>query len=380
MSKEFNVAALKCADYDEGRVYEAVKRAVDLLGGISAFASGGERILVKPNLLAAKPAEAAVTTHPAVVGAVIRLVKEAGATPVVGDSPGIGSAAKIAEKCGIMEVCARAGVEFIELTELVHVENPGGHTFKRLEVAREALDADGIINLPKLKTHAQMLLTLGVKNLFGCVPGKRKPQWHLSAGVDTSHFAAMILDLHDMLAPRLTVMDGIVAMEGNGPGSGDPRPLGVVYASASTLAMDAVITESLGVDPADVPILRVALRRGEAAAAAANVTLLGAGREDLTVRSFSLPPQGRLNFASHLPYFIDRRLRKALTSRPHVDRKACTLCNICVEVCPARVMDRTDRITIDYDSCIRCYCCQEMCPHGAIESREGWLKKVLPGL
>ncbi|HKJ89380.1 MAG TPA: DUF362 domain-containing protein, partial [Gammaproteobacteria bacterium] len=324
--------------------------------------------------------EAAVTTHPAVVEAAIILVKEAGGVPVVGDSPGIGSAVKIAERCGVMEACRRTGAGFMELTDLVVVENPGGHTFKRLEVAREALEVDGIINLPKLKTHAQMMLTLGVKNLFGCVPGKRKPQWHLSAGVDNLHFAGMLLDLHDMLSPRLTIMDGITGMEGNGPGSGDPVDLGLIFASPDAVAMDAVITRALGADNRDVPILRCSGIRGEARCDPDNAGVLGLTRDELRVRGFDFPPQVHLNFASRLPYFLDRRLRKALTSRPHVEDRACTLCNVCVEVCPARVMTNEGRIKIDFDACIRCYCCQEMCPRGAISSKEGWLKRLVPGL
>ncbi|MEK7773320.1 MAG: DUF362 domain-containing protein, partial [Deltaproteobacteria bacterium] len=150
------VAITKCADYNGADVYSAVKKTIDLLGGIKRFVKQGDLILIKPNLLAAKPSEAAVTTHPSVVKAVIELVKEAGATPVVGDSPGIGNARKIAEKCGIMQACTETDTEFMELKELITVENPLGHTFKRLEVAREALDVDGIVNLPKLKTHAQM--------------------------------------------------------------------------------------------------------------------------------------------------------------------------------------------------------------------------------
>jgi uncharacterized protein (DUF362 family)/NAD-dependent dihydropyrimidine dehydrogenase PreA subunit len=374
------VAALECREYIDEQVHSTVRAAIDLLGGIKSFVRPGERILIKPNLLAGKPAEAAVTTHPSVVGAVIRLVKEAGGTPVVGDSPGIGSALKIAEKCGIAEACDREGAELIELKTLVKVENPAGHTFKRLEVAEEALKADGIINVAKLKTHAQMFLTLGVKNLFGCVPGKRKPQWHLSAGVDNGHFAGMLLDLHNLLAPRLTVMDGVVAMEGNGPGSGDPRALGLIFASGSAVAMDAVITEILGARARDVPILRTALEWGIPEADFSEVELLGLGIEDMRVTGFDFPPQLHVNFAAKLPYFIDRRLRKTLTSRPHVDRAACTLCGICVEVCPAEVMTKTDRITINYDSCIRCYCCQEMCPEGAIASREGLVKRLLPGM
>ncbi|MEK7774104.1 MAG: DUF362 domain-containing protein [Deltaproteobacteria bacterium] len=373
------VAITRCADYNGADVYSAVKKTIDLLGGIKRFVKEGETILIKPNLLAAKPSEAAVTTHPSVVKSVIELVREAGATPVVGDSPGMGSARRIAEKCGIMQVCTETGTKFMELKELITVENPSGHTFRRLDVAREALDVDGIVNLPKLKTHAQMYLTLGVKNLFGCVPGKRKPQWHLSAGVDSLYFAGMLLDLYLFLKPRLTVIDGIVGMEGNGPGNGDPRALGLVIGGANAVAIDTVIAEILGTEADKVPVLKAAKRLGIKGSDIAGITVLGERIEDARVTGFRFPPLSSVNFASRLPYPLDRSLRKALTSRPHIDTRKCTLCNACVTVCPAEVMSKSNRITIDYDNCIRCYCCQEICPHGAITPKEGWLKKIIPG-
>jgi uncharacterized protein (DUF362 family)/Pyruvate/2-oxoacid:ferredoxin oxidoreductase delta subunit len=373
-----SVAILKCRGYARTDVYSTVKEAVELLGGIERFVKPGERILLKPNLLAPKDPGAAVTTHPAIVEAAIRLVSEAGATPVVGDSPGLGSARKNADKAGVLDVCRATATEFVEFKEAVAVENTGGLTFKRLEIAREALEVDGIINLAKLKTHAQMYLTLGVKNLFGCVPGKRKPQWHLAAGVDSLYFASMILDLYLYLKPRLTIMDGIVGMEGNGPASGDPVDLGLVFAGADAVAMDMVITEVLGAAPELVPILKAAMGRG--IEGLKNIEVVGETIEDVRVAGFRFPPVVSVNFADRLPYFIDRRIRKALTSRPHVNDCMCTLCNMCVEVCPTEVMAKTDRISIDYDSCIRCYCCQEMCPEGAISSREGWLKRIIPGL
>lgn len=374
------VAISKCEHYSFERVFEAVRRSVDLLGGMHMYVKKGERILIKPNLLAAKPAEAAVTTHPMVVKAVIRLVKEAGANPFVGDSPGIGSALKIAERCGVLDVCKEEGVELAELKTLVLAENPLGHTFKRLEVADEALKADGIINLPKLKTHAQMHLTMGVKNLFGCVPGKTKPQWHLSAGVDSRDFAGMLIDLYFFLNPRLTVMDAVIGMEGNGPGSGDPRALGFLMAAVDCIAMDTVACGLLGGRPHDVPILRAAARRGLKQVEAANISTVGVNPDEVRVDGFRFPPLSSVNFAHRLPYFIDKRLRKALTSRPHINDKACTMCSVCVNVCPAGIMTNERRIEIDYDRCIRCYCCQEMCPQGAITARQGWLKRIIPGM
>lgn len=380
------VAIKICRNYNEEKVYDAIKASVDLVGGIKRFVKRGERILLKPNLLVARPASAAVTTHPFVVKAMIRLVKEAGGTPVVGDSPAIGSAKKIAEKCGILDVCLETGTELVEFKDAVVHENRDGHTFKRLEVAKEALEADGIINLPKLKTHAQMHLTLGVKNIFGCIPGKRKPQWHFAAGTNAVHFGDMILDLYLFLRPRLTVLDGIVAMEGNGPSNGAPRELGLVFASADAIAMDAVVAMVLGCRPHDLPILAAASRRSIKEADPANVETVGEDLKDVRVRAFCLPPLMSVNFTARLPYFIDRHLRKAITGRPHIRHAKCTQCSICVSVCPPSIMSKTGntgktkRIEIDYDRCIRCYCCQEVCPEGAITTKEGWLKRIIPGI
>ncbi len=374
------VAILRCSDYLEDEVYRTVEKAVDLLGGIDRFAAGGERILLKPNLLTAKPPEAAATTHPAVVKALIRLVKKAGATPVVGDSPGMGSVFRNADKAGILEACRELDCEFVDLKTTVSVENPGGKIFKRLEVAKEALDVDGIINLPKLKTHAQMLLTLGVKNVFGCVPGKLKPQWHLSAGINHSSFAGMLLDLYLFLRPRLTVMDGIVGMEGNGPGSGDPVRLGLILAAKNSIAMDRVIAEIVGARWHDVPLLREAARQGRGPVDLSDIKVSGEDIEDVRAQRFKLPPLATTNFAERFPDFIEKRLRKALTTRPHIDTQTCTLCGMCVDICPAGVMEKGKKINIDYSGCIRCYCCQEVCPDSAISMKEGWLKRILPGL
>jgi len=374
------VSLKKCAGYDNDEVLKSVREALVPLGGMSSFVSGGERILIKPNLLAAKSAEAAVTTHPSVIRALIRLVREAGATPFVGDSPAIGKPSQVAKKSGIFKVCEEEGVEFIGFNEAVEVENPQGHIFKRLTLARAAVDADGIINAPKLKTHAQVLLTMGVKNIFGCVPGKRKPQWHLSAGVDTLYFADMILDLYLFMKPRLTVMDAVTAMEGNGPASGDPRDMGLIAASKDALALDAVCAHILGVPSEDVPILTAALKRGLEAADYGHTTVLGDEADLFKVKDFKLPPLVHTRFTEGLPYFIGSRLRKSLTVRPHIVKSKCTLCDLCVGVCPARIMESSRKITIDYDKCIRCFCCQEMCPNEAITSKAGWLKKIIPGL
>lgn len=373
---EPNVVIKKCNDYVNEEVYKTIKESVDLLGGIGSFVKKGERILLKPNLLSAKPPEAAVTTHPAVVRSVIKLVKEVGAIPVVGDSPGIGSAIKVSQKCGIAAVAKELDVEVIDLANSVSIENPFGKTFKRLEIAKEAVEVNGIINLPKLKTHAQMFLTLGVKNLFGCVVGARKPQWHMAAGVNGDAFARMLVDTYLFLKPRLTIIDGIVGLEGNGPGSaGDPRKLGLIFASADCIALDRVITEVLGAKANDLITTKVAEEDETGITDIDEINILGEEIDDVRVRDFKFPPLVGVEFK--LPFSLHNHLRKPLTARPLIDDKECTLCNMCVDICPPGIMTKTDRINIDYDKCIRCFCCLEICPEGAISVKDGWLKRVL---
>jgi len=336
------------------------------------------RAVLKPNLVTARLHDGLACTHPEFVAAVAEWFLDHGAKVSVGDSPAFGTAKGVMAACAITSALKKLPVKFVDFDKPVSVSLPSDFT---VGIDRTALETDMLINLPKLKTHAQMYLTLGVKNLFGCIPGKRKLQWHLAAGDDTAAFASMLLDLHDLLGPRLTVIDGVVAMEGNGPGSGDPRSLGLILASKDAIALDGTIAEILGARPEDLPVLRVAAARAEAAGLEPTETIVkGEPVADVKVEGFRFPPLVSVDFAAVLPYFIGKRVKKALTSRPHVDAEACALCNVCVSICPAVAMERQNRIVIDYDRCIRCYCCQESCPRGAITAREGWLKRLIPGL
>ncbi len=376
----FDVAIRKCSDYDNKNVYRAVKDAVDLVGGMGEFVKKGERILLKPNLLAPKTVSHAVTTNPSIVRAVVGLVREAGAVPVVGDSPALSTAAKVAAKCGIMDVLKDLDVELVELSTPVEVDNPGAVTFRRLELAKEALEVDGIINLPKLKTHAQMFMTMGVKNIFGCVAGKRKAQWHLTAGVDTDYFAEMLLDLYLFMRPRLTIMDAIISMEGNGPAGGDARETKFVAAASEAIALDRVMVEIVGTRVEDVPVMKMAKKRELPCTDLSNINVLGEDLSDLQVRDFKFPPLISANLTAFLPKVMDRHLRKAMTSRPVIDPDRCKRCDLCARICPADKIEDKGKMIIDPDGCIRCYCCQEICPWGAITVKEGWLKKIIPGL
>jgi uncharacterized protein (DUF362 family)/Pyruvate/2-oxoacid:ferredoxin oxidoreductase delta subunit len=364
-----DVSIVRCADYDSGRVLGALRRAVDLLGGIGAFVKPGERVLIKPNLLKASPAAEAVTTHPEIIRAVIRLVRETGAQALVGDSPGFGELRRVCEASGVLDVIEEEGAVLAELDEVVQVKNHG--QFHRYEIARAVHEADVVINLPKLKTHGMMTVTGAVKNLFGCIPGKRKVQWHFNAGVNRGAFARMLVELCALIKPRLTIMDAVVGMEGNGPGSGDPRDIGLVLAGQDPVALDVVSGTIVGADPALLYIVRAAAEAGTGETRLDRITIHGEPLADVIVEGFRLPPQQHLEW--RLPEWARRLLKDALTTRPVIDHSQCIRCGICQGHCPqGAIGDAGKRLEIRYRDCIRCFCCQEFCPRGAITVGRGW--------
>lgn len=258
------VAIVRCEDYDRARVGEAAARLLELLGGAARFARPGERLLLKPNLLKAAPPASAVATHPEVLRAVIGTLR-AGAPDVklrVGDSPAWGSFASAAEAAGLAQVCRETGAALVPFAKGVKTPNPGGQVYDHLVIAREALDRDGLINLPKLKTHGQLYMTGAVKNLFGCVAGKRKAWWHFKAGNYQDYFPLMLVETARLLGARLHILDAVLAMEGNGPASGRPRPVGLLLASEDPVALDRVAAEAAGLDPSRVRTLEAARALG----------------------------------------------------------------------------------------------------------------------
>ncbi len=360
--------------YERQAVRNGVVRLLAPLGGIEAFVRPGERVLLKPNMLAAKAPEKAVTTHPELLRAVIELVQEAGGIPLVGDSPGIGGMRKVAEKSGMLRVVEESGAELAEFCEPLEVAGSG--MFKRLALARPYLEADRVINLPKLKTHEMMTITCGVKNLFGAVVGTGKAAWHLKAGADRELFARMLLEIYLLRQPDLTIVDAITAMEGNGPGSGDPRQVGLLLAGDNALAVDLIAADILGIPEKLRYVERVALKLRIAGADRATVETVGLPLEEARVAGFRLPHLSDVQFG--LPVFLKNRLRHYLTSRPVANPELCRLCGICRDACPPRAIEIGDgKLRFDYHRCIRCFCCRELCPDGALDVKEGTLLHLI---
>jgi uncharacterized protein (DUF362 family)/Pyruvate/2-oxoacid:ferredoxin oxidoreductase delta subunit len=320
----------------------------------------GSRVLIKPNMLSAARPEDAILTHPQVIRAAVEYVLQKGARVQVSDSPAIGSFEKILKQNGTTDALQGLDVTCVPFKDILEVDI--GKPYGRIEIARDAMEADVIISLPKLKTHSQMLLTLAVKNMFGCIVGFKKSQWHLRAGVDTLAFASLLVAIHQAVQPTVSIMDGIVALEGEGPGKrGIPRKIGILMGSDNSFALDMAVCQMIGVPHRNMPMLKVAQDN----------QLLPSLEIDGTlpqVSNFQLPGAENLIFG---PVFFQNFLRRHTLAKPVCDQPLCKLCSKCWTICPAQaIAETTDKIEFDYGKCIRCYCCIEVCPYGALHSQE----------
>jgi uncharacterized protein (DUF362 family)/Pyruvate/2-oxoacid:ferredoxin oxidoreductase delta subunit len=342
-----------------------------LASGEAPIIDAGTRVLIKPNFLAPAAPGRAVTTHPLIVRAAAEFALARGARVQISDSPAIGNFPKLLKKGGYDEMLKGLEVTFkpFENTIAVNVGEP----FGSIDIAKDAMEADVVINLAKLKTHTQMMLTLGVKNLFGCIVGLKKPEWHMRTGVDRRMFGRLIVGIFEAVAPGYTIIDGILAMEGQGPGkSGTPRELGLLMGGKNAHAVDHVVCLQVGLDPVILETQRNARTLG---IYDGKVHING----DLNIlNDFQFPELGSLAMG---PDFLGRLTRKYVIQQPVPDNNDCKLCGECWKYCPAQAIAYTDRgIAINTDTCIRCYCCIEVCPHAAIRAKKPLVGRVLNGL
>ncbi|MBR5369207.1 MAG: DUF362 domain-containing protein [Lachnospiraceae bacterium] len=382
-NKKSRVVVIPCNTYDEEKVYECLKCGLDELGGIGRFIKPEEKVLVKLNLLSAAQPERAVTTHPSVTKAVLRLLNEAGCADVkYGDSPGYGTCESALRMLGIDEECF--GARMTPMSEAEHVDFSEGMTCKEFDFCKEIVESDAIINVCKMKTHALERITGAVKNVYGFICGYRKAAGHVKFP-NATVFARMLADIHRCTKPRLHIMDGIVAMEGNGPGSGTPTPMNVLIVSDDPVAVDTVFCYIVNLDPEIIPTNSQGMRMGIGTdnEDEIEIVLCGDGeprtvsKDELFEKygnaSFDVPrgkPRG--TFLMRYSGFMTK-----LARRPMIDKSKCVKCGICVNHCPVpgKAVDfkngKDNPPVYDYKKCIRCYCCQEMCPKHAISARHG---------
>lgn len=378
-----DVVITPCGSYGHETVRAALERALAPLGGLD-WAGPGMRIAVKVNLVSGVEPEKAATTHPALLCALAELLAERGAEVVAGDSPGglyhaaLVNRAYAAAGLGAVErYGGRLNQDFTER----EASFPEGRVCRSFRYTGWLDGADAVIDLCKLKTHGMMGMTCGAKNMFGAVPGTVKPEYHFRYP-DTMDFARMIVDLDEYFKPRLTIVDAVECMEGNGPGGGTPRHMGAVLASDSPHKADLLCAKLIGLGPEGVPTLKAAAERG----------LISSSAEELTVEgdaaAFAIPDfklaraaaghlfqgdgtslRGRLKGAA---------IKRLLAQRPGLEGEKCVGCGKCREVCPAdAIVMRGGKPRIHRKKCIRCFCCQEFCPKSALVVRRTAAAKLL---
>lgn len=388
MSKHI-VALVPLDSYDQPRVNEAVRQGIALLGGIGQFIRKDEKILLKPNLLGKAIPEKAITTHPNLFEAVAQLLVDEGYLNIkYGDSPGnpATTADKAAQACGIAQAAQRLGVSKADFDSGSVVHFPQGRRAKSFYLCKGVQEADAYINVCKMKTHALERITGAVKNQYGCICGVNKATGHAQYP-NSEVFAEMLCDLNLCVKPRLHVMDGVVAMEGNGPSSGTPTAMNVLLFSADPVALDSVFAALVHLDPATVPTCVSGQESGLGVMDHDQITVLTPdgeitpaqaaekyGKPDFDVFRGTMKKGLLFKVMPLLPF---------LQHRPKADMRKCIGCGICEEACPvpgkAVHSGKGQKAKYDYSKCIRCYCCQEMCPAKAIEVYRSPLNRLLGG-
>lgn len=367
------ISVVPCAGYGEKNCEDALESALSAIDGLG-WVQPGMVVGIKANLVSMLKPEDAATTHPALICALTRMLRHRGAEVVVGDSPG-----GLYTQLYVDRVYAATGMREAETAgaRLNHdfgcseARFPEAVKAKRFEYTAWLDGCDGIINFCKLKTHGMMGMSAAVKNMFGAVPGTRKPEMHYLFP-EADDFADMLVDLNEYFRPRLCIVDAVTGMEGNGPTSGTPRDFGCVIAGASPYEVDMACAEIISIPEDAAPTLTAARQRGlapEKCQVAGDISAFV--RHDV-----ELPPKRDVRFMAGTP--VGKALSAFLSAKPVLKRNICTGCRKCQRVCPADAIEmRGNRPAIDRRKCIRCFCCQEFCPNAAMISRRPIVARLL---
>ncbi|TFH18351.1 MAG: DUF362 domain-containing protein [Lentisphaerales bacterium] len=369
------VALVAADDYSRKTIGVALPRLLQHLGGLKSFVKSGQTVLLKPNLLTAREPEKAVTTHPELVRGLIRMVKELGGKPVVADSPAnVMKIESVWEKTGFLAMCREEDVP------LLCLEKEGSIPFTvdgfSFSVASPVLNADLVINLPKVKTHLLTILTGAVKNTYGTIPGFQKTGLHKSYPTPRE-FGRLLAALYSKVRPGLAIADGIVGMEGEGPSGGRPVKLGILAASVDGVALDTVLCRILGINAKNVHYLAESAKLGAGEARVDEIEVIGARVEDVAPPRFKAPST---LIGAVIPGGLVRVLRHYLWIRPSFSDK-CIACGMCVRACPVQVLRIVGHTAalIQANKCIGCCCCHETCPEQAVEMQQSPVLRAIRG-
>lgn len=364
--ENYDVAVVRCKTYNVEAVKPALEEAVNAVNGLD-FVKSGMKIIIKPNLVSFKKPDAAATTHPALLEALVEMLLARGADVTIGDSPGGPHSLPLLNRVYAatgMDRLEKLGAKLNRNMNEKNVDFPEGKVLKNFTYTEYLDEADAIIDFCKLKSHGMLGMSAAVKNLFGTIPGLKKPEVHYKFQND-AEFADMLVDLNEYFKPRLAICDAVVGMEGNGPTAGTPRQIGAIIASKSTYYADVVGAELIGMNIDGLPTLQAAYERGFAPASSKNLRVYGDIRA-LTVDDFKAPPVRGLSFMrkGNVLHFISKA---ALEHKPTLKRRHCIGCGECARMCPAKAIEmKNKKPHINREKCIRCFCCQEFCPRAAM--------------
>ena len=364
-------------NYRFDRVLNSVEKIFEKMGGIQKFIKPGMLVAIKPNLVTAKKPEDAATTHPMVVKAVTVLVQNAGGIVTIVESPGgpynTSSLKRVYEITGMEDVANSTGAQLNFDLRVEKKDNPEAELIKSLKVLKPLKDAELIINIAKLKTHGMMVYTGAVKNMFGSIAGLEKADYHLRMS-DYDRFADSLIDIYLATKPCINLIDGIIAMEGDGPNSGVPKSLGVLLASENAFACDYAALQIIGVDHKLVPVLKIAEKRG--LFDVEKVCIEGIDINLVKPDDFDVPAVNALKSSPLLRIF--NFVGKGFRPKPEINNELCKLCGKCIEVCPPHAISRSPEKTmlIDYSKCISCFCCHEFCPEKAVKIKRNVISKL----
>ena len=371
------VSVRTCQDYSPAALSAVLEKALGDLNGMPTWIKPGDRVLLKPNLLLSAKPEEAVVTHPAFVEAVASMVRDSGASVFLGDSPPLGNLKRVLAKSGYEPFMKKLGVQPVPFTEKMGQEFGEDRLYRRMDLAKEVFEFDAVINLPKLKTHGQMLLTLAVKNLFGTVIGSDKASWHL-AGREVENFATALVQIYERVRPVVSILDGILAMEGNGPSGGTPRHLGIVAASEDAVALDATICTLVGYPVEELHTCVIGQRLGAGIADSSRIRVVGDDTKGMPLTDFQQPKSMSVAWNLSKGNLLRRFAEHHLVTRPSIDHDACQLCGICLKHCPPQAISQAQgAMHIDRNKCILCFCCHELCTNKAVRMVKPALGRML---
>lgn len=360
------VVLKRCEDYDIDLIGILIE---DIYTRCDGPDPNGKTVLVKPNILTDNDPARCISTHPVVVEAMVRYLMKRGARVLIGDSPAVHPGSFVGEKSGIKGVCERTGAEWVAFTKNPATIQVAG---KSLKIAAASLEADLIISLPKFKTHELMYFTGAIKNTLGLVPGLNKAKQH-ALHQDRVSFGKFLVDLNEAITPHFFLMDGIMGMEGPGPGNGFPVKVGILAGSTNPVALDIIASGIAGYAHADIPTTQVALNKGLWLSSADEIDYQGPELSSIIKEGFIRV--GVRNNGNIAVQFVVRRIKplRKLEHRPVFIRENCIGCGKCIAICPVKAIhlhpEKKNRVILTDSKCIRCFCCSEVCPENAVEVR-----------